>query len=78
MGRVNTSLFPVEDFKHDLEIRRMGYKLSPLFDDHMIHHYDPLVDESGLITEAIVIHVSFKSQDIFNLHRLEPFPFSGK
>ena len=52
MGRVTTSLFPLEDFKHALEIGRMVYKLFPLFDDYMIHH--PLV-ESVLTNEAIII-----------------------
>ena len=36
MGRVTTSLFPVEDFRHALEIGRTVYKLIPFFNDHMI------------------------------------------
>ena len=77
MGRVTTSLFPVKDFKRVLEIGRTVYHLSPVFDDHMIHHYYPLV-ESVLTSEAIVIHVPFKSEDVFELYRLEPFPFAVK
>ena len=75
MGRVTTSLFPEKDFKRILEIGSTVYSLSPLFDESMIHHYYPLV-ESVLTSEAIVIHVPFKSQDIFELYRLEPFPFA--
>lgn len=75
MGRVTTSLFPEKDFKRTLEIGRRVFDLSPLFDVHLIHHYYPLV-ESVLTTEAIVIHVPFKSTEIFELYRLEPFPFT--
>ena len=75
MGRVTTSLFPVEDFRQALEIGRTIYKLTPFFEDHMIHHYYPFV-ESVLTAKEIVIRIPFKSQDIFNLHRLEPFPFA--
>ena len=41
----------------------------------MIHHYYPLV-ESTLTSKAIVIHVPFKSEDVFELYRVEPFPFA--
>ena len=75
MGRVTTSLFPEKDFKRVLEIGRTVYKLTPVFDEVMIHHYYPLV-ESVLTSEAIVIHVPFKSEDVFQLYRLEPFPFA--
>ena len=75
MGRVTTSLFPEKDFKRALEIGRTVFGLTPLFDEPMIHHYYPLV-ESVLTTDAIVVHVPFKSQDIFQLYRLEPFPFA--
>ena len=75
MGRVTTSLFPIKDFRHTLEVGRTVYKLSPLFDEHNIHHYYPLV-ESVLTSDAIVIHVPFKSQDVFELYQVEPFPFS--
>ena len=75
MGRVTTSLFPEKDFKRVLDIGRRVYKLSPLFDEQNIHHYYPLV-ESLLTSEAIVIHVPFKSDDVFELYRLEPFPFT--
>ncbi len=53
----------------------MVYNLFPLFDERTIHHYYPLV-ESILTTEAIIIHVPFKSENIFELCKLEPFPFA--
>ncbi len=49
--------------------------MTPLFDLPLIHYYYPLL-ESFLTSDAIVIHVPFKSQDEFEVYRLKPFPFS--
>jgi len=74
-GQVTTSLFPASDFLYALEIGERDYKLRPLFDSQGIHHYYPLL-ESVLTSEAIVIHVPFQSPDVFEVHQIEPFPFS--
>ena len=74
-GRVTSSLFPVRDFLHVLEIAETTYKLQPLFDFRGLHHYYPLL-ESVLTTDAMVIHVPFQSPDNFEIHQIEPFPFA--
>ncbi len=66
-GRVSPTLFPVRDFLHALNIGKMEYELKPLFDIEGIHHYYPLL-ESFLMSEAIVIHVPFESQEVFEVH----------
>lgn len=73
-GRVTSSLFPVKDFLHALAVGKTDYNLKPLFDVYGIHHYYPLL-ESVLTSESIVIHVPFRSEHIFEVHRVEPFPF---
>ncbi len=74
-GRVTDSLFPVKDLLKILEIGEAEYKLTPLFDDKSVHYYYPLL-ESFLTSDAIVIHVPFRSTEEFEAYRLEPFPFS--
>jgi len=74
-GRVTSALFPVKDFLYALDIGKKEYELTPLFDLQGIHHYYPLL-ESILTTDAIIIHVPFQSQDVFEVHQIEPFPFS--
>lgn len=74
-GRVTSSLFPVRDLQKALKIGVENHQLTPLFDMHAIHHYYPLL-ESFLTSEAIVIHVPFRSKDVFEVYQLEPFPFS--
>ncbi len=73
--RVSPALFPVIDFLHALNTGKMEYELKPLFDLERIHHYYPLL-ESLLTSEAIVIHVPFEYQEVFEVHQLEPFPFT--
>ncbi len=74
-GRVSPTLFQVRDFLHGLNIGKMEFELKPLLDVEGIHHYYPLL-ESFLTSEAIVIHVPFESQEVFEVHQLEPFPFA--
>ena len=74
-GRVTPALFPVQDFTHALEVGKMEYGLTPLFDIRGIQHYYPLL-ESFITTDAIVIHVPFQSKDVLEVHQVEPFPFS--
>lgn len=74
-GRVTSSLFPVRDFLRVLEIAETTYKLQPLFNFQGIHHYYPLL-ESVLTSDALVVHVPFQSTDNFEVHQIEPFPFS--
>lgn len=74
-GRVTTSLFPVEDLLHTLEIGQSTYKLTPLYSQDMIQHYYPLL-ESTLTTDAIIINIPFKSLDHFDAYEVTTFPFS--
>ncbi len=74
-GRESPTLFPVKDFLHALNIGKMEYELKPLFDLEGIHHYYPLL-ESIITSEAIVIYVLLESQEVFEVHQQEPFPFT--
>ncbi len=74
-GRVTPTLFPIRDFLHAFNIGKMEYELKPLFDLEGIHHYYPLL-ESFLTSEDIVIRVPFASQEVVEVHQLEPFPFT--
>ncbi len=74
-GRVSPTLFSVRDFLHALNIGKMEYELKSVFDIEGIHHYYPL-SESFLTSEAIVIHVPLASQEVFEVHQLEPFSFA--
>ena len=73
--RVTSSLFPVKDFLRILPLGFKEYKLKPLFDARGIHQYYPLL-ESVLTSTAVVIHVPFQSTDNFEVHKIEPFPFT--
>ncbi len=73
-GRVTSSLFPFQDLPSVLHVGEYDHKLIPLFDLPLLHHYYPLL--TSIITlDAIVIHVPFKSGHVFDVYRLEPFPF---
>lgn len=74
-GRVSSSLFPVKDLLHTLTIGKHDFNLEPLFAPRSIQHYYPLL-ESVLTSDAVVIHVPFQSQDTFEVHQIEPFPFA--
>ncbi len=74
-GRVSPTLFPFRDFLHALNIGKMEYELKPLFVVEVTYHYYPLL-ESFLTSEAIVIHVPFEFQEVFEVHQLEPFSFA--
>ncbi len=73
-GRITSSLFPFQDLRRVLLVGEYDHKLIPLFDLRLLHHYYPLL--TSIITlNAIVIHVPFKSGHVFDVYRLEPFPF---
>ncbi len=74
-GRVTPYLFPVKHFMHQLQLGEKEYGLTPLFDIMGIHHYYPLIT-SVITTNDNVIHVAFQSNDVFEIHEIEPFPFS--
>ena len=74
-GRVTPALFPVKDFMHALEVGKVEYGLTPLFDIRGIQHYYPLLG-SFLTTDSIVIHIPFQSEDVLEVHQVEPFPFA--
>ena len=73
-GRVTSSLFPVDDFLYVLKKGTEDFYLKPLFDVKGIHHYYPLL-ESVLTSDAVIIHVPFKSDHTYEVYRVEPFPF---
>ncbi len=72
-GRVTSALFPFQDLHHVLQVGTQDHHLTPLFDLPLLHHYYPLLT-SFVTTDAIVIHVPFKSEPVFEVYRLEPFP----
>ncbi len=72
-GRVTSNLLPFQDLHHVLQVGTLDHQLTPLFDLPLLHHYYPLL--TSLVTsDAIVIHVPFKSEPVFEVYRLEPFP----
>ncbi len=73
-GRVTSNLFPFQDLRHVLHVGKRDHKLTPLFDLPLMHHYYPLLT-SIVTSDAIVIHVPFKSEPVFEVYTLEPFPF---
>ena len=75
IGRVTSSLLPVKDLRHTLEIAKKKYDLTPIFEDSNILHYYPLLN-SMLSKDSIIIHIPFKSDNVFDVHRIEPFPFA--
>ncbi len=73
-GRVTSSLSPFQDLRRVLHVGEYDHQLIPLFDLPLLHHYYPPL--TSIITlDAIVIHVPFKSGHVFDVFRLEPFPF---
>ncbi len=74
-GRVASSLFPVKDLQRVLMKGEKEHQLTPLFAMHAIHHYYPLL-ESFLTSNAMVIHIPFKSKDDFDALHIQPFPLS--
>ena len=75
-GRVTPSLLPVKDFMHALDLGEKEYGLTPLFGSRAIHHYYPLLT-SFITSDDIVIHIPFQSEDVFEVHQIEPFPFAA-
>ncbi len=73
-SRVSSSLFPIEDLKHTLELGHTDFSLTPLFSLDMLQNYYPVM-EAHLTSEAIVIHVPFRSSDVFQAYEIQSFPF---
>ncbi len=63
------------DFLHVLALGASEYKLTPLFDHQAIHHHYPL-QESFFTSDSVIIHVPFKSGDIFEVYQMEPLASS--
>ncbi len=60
---------------HALKLGEKEYGLTPLFDIRDIHRYYPLLT-SFITTNDILLHVPFQSNDVFEVHEIEPFPFA--
>ncbi len=73
--RYTSSLFPVKDLTKVLESVKEEHQITALFGLNSIHHYYPLL-ESFMTSDAMVIHVPFRSWKEFEVFRIEPFPFS--
>lgn len=73
-GKVTSSLLPVSDLLHALDIGASRFNLKPLFDRTGIHHYYPVL-KAGLTTTSIIIYIPFQSGHQFEAFRVEPFPF---
>ncbi len=73
-SKVSSSLFPIEDLKHTLELGHTNFSLTPLYPLDMIQYYYPVL-ESHLTSEAIVIHVPFRSSAVFQAYEIQSFPF---
>lgn len=63
-SRVTTTLFPVNDLLNTLNNGKANLILQPLYTEGMILYYYHLL-ESTLTTDATVIHITFKSLDVF-------------
>ena len=74
-NKVTTSLFPVHDLVEIINIAHLNFSFQPLYSPEMAQYYFPLL-EASLTTEAIVIHVPFKSKEVFEAYEVAPFPFS--
>ena len=60
---------------HIFTLAEKRHKLTPVFTRADVLHYYPLL--SALLTsDAIVVHVPFLSQNVYNIHRIEAFPFA--
>ncbi len=74
-SRFTSTLFPTKDFLHVLALGASEHKFTPFFDHQAVHHSYPLL-ESFLTPDSVVIHVPFKSGDVFEVYQVKPFPFS--
>ncbi len=74
-GRVTPSLFPLHDLIKTISIGHRNYSFQPLYPSDMSHYYYPLL-EASLTTDAIVVHVPFRSTRVFDAFEIFPFPFS--
>ncbi len=73
-GRVTSSLLPVKSLLHVLNLTQGNFSLLPIFTGRNVLHYYPLLS-SMLISDAIVVHVPFRSHWAYNAYHIEPFPF---
>ncbi len=74
-SRVSSSLFPIEDLKHTLELGHANFSLTPLYPLDMSQYYYPTM-ESHLTSKAIVIHVPFWSSGVFEAYEIPSLPFA--
>ena len=58
-----------------LTLAEKRHKLTPVFTGADVLHYYPLFS-AMLTSDAIVVHVPFLSQNVYNIHRIEAFPFA--
>ena len=72
-GRVTPSLLPVKDLLHALNIGELQYTLKPIFSEADIIHYYPLLS-AMISSDAVIVIIPFQSDDIFEAHRIVPFP----
>ena len=73
-GRVTSALLPVADLLHVLKLAQRKFSLVPIFTGQDVLHYYPLLS-SMLVSDAIVVHIPFRSRKVFNAFHIEPFPF---
>ncbi len=74
-GRVTPSLFPLPDLIKIIRIGQRNYSFQSLYPSDMSQYYFPLL-EAILTTDIIVVHVPFRSTEVFNEFEIVPFPFS--
>ncbi len=74
-GRVTSSLFPPYDLVKIINIDHRNYSFQPLYLSDMSQYHFPLL-EASLTNEAIVVHVPFRSTEVFTAFEIAPFPFS--
>ncbi len=75
-SRVTTTMFPLEDLLHALDIGKANFSQQPLYTEDITQYYYPL-HESTLTNDVFVIHIPLKSLDVFSAYQNEAFPFSA-
>lgn len=73
-GKVTSALLPVKDLLHALTLAERKFSLLPIFTGADVLHHHPL-PSSMLISDAIVVHVPFRSHKVYNAFHIESFPF---
>ncbi len=79
-GRVTSSPFPIKDLQRVLMKGEKETPTNPFVccacHTLLLDAIHPLL-ESSLTSDAMVIHVSYKSEDDFDVFHIQPFPFSA-